>query len=305
MTPEETPLIRAVRAYKQRAAADLQPDQVEKAIQLLKALNHCLPKKNLLLASREEIKNVGMQVLDGMEARQQGGFLTAELNRFYDVALDAGLISYHPLRETARLRDKPAEVDDVKPDMTQRTAEVTAKLVAGIIKDGLQAGMMVSPLAGHLTGRASRTPMLERVVSIVSGRWEALANRSRLVLSILQIAIPLVTFVLAIQAVFDPSNPMMGGTSGAMDSGNTVRMLRGLVTEIDWSQEDFSEVRDLDDLAERWGGPLGPGAKNLRLLRIVPDAQAIYLKHDTNNAVVIITPDLLGVFSRGRWRMRE
>jgi hypothetical protein len=300
-----SPLVRAVRAYKQRAATELQPKQLEGALQLLKAVNQGLTKQNLLLASLEEIKAVGMSALDELGIREKGGFLTAELKRFYDVALELGLINYHPLRQTARLRDAPAEIDEAAPDLTHKAAEATAKLVAGIIRDSVQTGMMVSPLAGHLTSGGGQPPMLERLIRSLSSRWEALAKRSRLVLSILQIAIPLVTFILAVQAVFSPSNPMGGGLSRATDTGNAVRMLRVLVNEMDWGQEDLAEVRDLDELTNRWGGPLGPGAVSLKLIRVVPDAQALYLRNEDTGVLVIITPDLHGAFSRGRWRMRE
>lgn len=302
---QPTPLMQAVRAYKQYAAAQLTPEQVGQAIQLLKALNQRLPKQNLLVASKEEIREAGMQALEALRAPKHGGFLTAELNRFFDVALEQGLIHYHPLRGTARLREEPAVVDDVKPDSTQRAAEVAAQLVAGIIQDTIQTGMMVSPLAGPLTSRNSGPSAAEKLIVKFTSRWEVFANRSRLILSITQIAIPAITIVLAIMAVFDPSGPFAGGHSRAMDAGNAVRMLRVMVNEIYWEQEGLEDIRDLDELMQQWGGSLGPGTEDLELLRVVPDAHALYLRNRAANTIVIVSPELSGVFSRGRWRMRE
>ena len=89
--------MQAVAAYKQKASARLQPGQIQEAVRLLKEVNRRLPDRDLLEASRDELKAAGARLFADGEPREHGRFLSSELGAFYDAALDAGLIGRHPL----------------------------------------------------------------------------------------------------------------------------------------------------------------------------------------------------------------
>ncbi len=295
-----SPLMTAVTAYKKSALERLNAGQVQEAIRLLKLVNQNLPGRNLLDASLEEIKTAGAQVFDGGELRSNSKFLSSELNRFYDAALDKELIQRHPINGRAHLGPKTPD----QPPAQRGTGEKVASLVSNLIENGIQAGFMVSPLAMPLAEMGEQNAALDRFVNGLSGRWYELANRCEWFFSMLRVAIPIVTILIALTTFLDPSKSPFSG-SASFATGNAMQDIKLMVNLLESEEPRGVEISTLEELGNWIGVPSARAAEvfDLEQLRVAPSI--LYLRHKQSGALIIVTSEHRGTLRGKRWRMLQ
>lgn len=297
MDPE---LLKAVHAYKSEASHRLEPRRLELAIRLLKELHRQLGQGDLLHASLQEIKAAGARVLAKGELREHSKFLSAELVRFFDAALAAGCIGYHPIRKTARLTEEPGP--ERRFDVRAAGARA-AELVAGVLADGIQQGLMISPLAAPLADLGGSTGPVDRLFGVVSGRWQRLAARMGWLLELARIAIPAATLVLAVSAAFDSGNPFTAAYGSALESGQAVQHLEIAVNLLANEGRGTSKIGSLTELGDRVGVPLDDVAEVFELQRATVTPPILYLRHRKTGTLVVLTPERRASLRHGRWKV--
>jgi len=300
--PGAANLMQAVAAYKQRAGARLQPEQVQEAVRLLKEVNRRLPGRNLLEASRDELKAAGTRLFADGEPRQNGPFLTFELREFFDAALAAGIVLRHPLTGEARLGPTPGEDSGVT---RQEAAQRAAKLVAGIIEESIQKGLLLSPLAAPVAEAGDEPDtFLERLLSGLSGRWQLLARSLCPVLRAARVVVPLAAVVISLSAALDAGNPLNARANSAFATGEAVRRLElavNLAQNQEWDEQ--SGISSLEELGERVGLPLPEASEVFDLEKIVTRPYILYLRHRQSGTLVILGLERRATLRQGTWRV--
>jgi hypothetical protein len=298
--PKPNPLLQAVSAYKRQAGQRLRAEQLQEAVRLLKEVNRRLPSHNLLQASLEELKGAGARLFAEGESRDTSKFLSAELQRFFDVALEEGLISYHPITGAARIQDEADEQPKLSP---QEAAAQAAALVAAVVEEGLQQGLMLSPLAMPLAEMDERRGLVDRLVSRLSGRWQTLAARMHLPLAVARVAIPLAAILLAVNGAMESGNPLASRYNTAVASGEAVRQLDLALNMVINQEGELGEISSLEELGDRVGVPLAKAAEVFELENAVREPPILYLRHKKSDTLVVITPGHRGALRRGVWRV--
>jgi hypothetical protein len=300
--PTTSPLLRAVSAYTRRARARLTPAEVELAVRLLKEVNRRLAGRNLLDASVDELRAAGARLFAEGEPREHSRFLTAELRQFFDAAIEEGLVVRHPLSGAVRLPDPdaPAAATGLA---VEEVAEQAAKIVANVLEDAVQTGLMLSPLAVPVAEAGEGGGMVEELVRTLASRWSWLAGQLHWLLQAVRVLVPLGAMVLGLTAWFSSSNPLTG--QGAFLTGQAMQELKIAVNLLDSREMGTTQFRSLEDLGQQLGAPLLQSSSVFTLERAMVHPTILYLRHRDSDALVILTPDHRATLRKGRWRLLQ
>jgi hypothetical protein len=302
--------MQAVSSYKRLALAELGADSAREGVRLLKELNRRLQSRNLLTATLADIKAAGARLFTEGESQEASRFLSAELRRFYTVALEEGLVAVNPLTgEAHRASPTPAEAAPTPAAAAAAPAEETtagtARLVAGVIDEGIQAGLTLSPLALPLAEMGGRAGAAERLADALAGRWSRLAVHLRPVLLLARLVVPAAVVILVLVTVFGDSDPMSTGLAEATATGNAIRDLTFLLESRHDESTGIEASSSLEDLGRRVGINVDGAAELFDLQRVVARPPMLYLRHKQSGDLVVLTEELRGSLRDGTWRVRR
>lgn len=297
---QSSPLMAAVAAYK-KAAAELSPEQLQEGVRLLKEVNRRLPSRNLLDAAKTDLKAAGQEIINGAGGRVEGRFLSRELRRFYDAAFAEGLLALHPLTSAAQL---PTSTPGDDPDAAPRGAEAAAELVTGLIEEGLQAGMLLSPLAipASELGQPSR---LDTFVANLEGRWAELAEKAKWLLSALRVAIPAVGVILTVTTVITGRDPVGSRANAAFSTGNAMQEVKIMVNLLDSVELQPRRYDTFEELGRAVGAPTESMAEIFELEGLSRFPTVLFLRHRSSGALVMVSEDQRATLADGRIRIRR
>ncbi|HPR63712.1 MAG TPA: hypothetical protein PK014_05770 [Thermoanaerobaculia bacterium] len=305
-------LFQAVQAYKAASAGRLTEEQTRTILDLLKRLNYQLPQKNLLAASLDDLNIAGRELAESGVPAAQMALLKKETPFFFDVALDQGFIAVHPIRGTAKIHaskvvDAAVPATAVVADNAQRMAE----WVGNLIEDGLQKGFLISPIAVPLAEVEEKAGLVDTIVSSLSGRWQALAEKNTWLMDALKLAIPIAIILLAIHGWFEGGNPIMARQREASATGTAVQNLKIIVNLMDTeiydqeSMERFRNISSFRDFEMVMDYPLNIKEDVFTLIKVVPEARALVMRHNPTNAIVILNGQYTLSLLKGRMRFNQ
>jgi len=303
-----TPLLQAVREYKKGATARLEPERLLTVLQLIKDLNALVPGADLLKATDSElITALGALARKGLNAADLN-LLQEELFAFYDAAMDAGLTALHPLRGTARIQSAETVQEAASGEESALGASMGAvtEYLANILQDGVQKGLMLSPLAQSAAALQEEGDRLEPYWNLLPRRWFRFLHRFPWVPDSLRVGILIASLILALAAWFGPDNPFMGAHREAAATGSAIKKLQiAMNLMINFSPGQLDGISSLSALGQQVGIPLEEEEALFSLLRVNSRAPILYLRHTPTQALVVLSPQTVDSYRDGRWTKRD
>ena len=305
-TTESLPLP-ALREYKRRAVERLAPEALLASMALLRELAMLLPGRDLLAASLDELNAAARQLLERGHTREELKSFNTELVAFYDAAFEANLIDFHPFRKTARPQrgEAAAPAAGAPADLPSQGIGWAADYLAGIIQEGLQRGLMLSPFSLAVNDLAGGGGMADDLLDRFSARWSSAARRLSWVLDAVKVGVPIAGVVLAAAAWFGPDNPILRAQREASGTSNAVQKLELAMNLMINDPDAAASSPDLATFGYRVGVPLDQEAKQFTLLRADPRVPMLFLRQETVGRFVILHPGVVASIRDGRIRVVE
>jgi hypothetical protein len=302
----ETRVLPALREYKRRASERLGPDALLAAMALLKELGALVPGRDLLTASLEDLNAAAAQLMERGHTREELQAFNPELLAFYDAAWDAELLDLHPIRKTAREAAGAPPADDLAaPALAERGMGWAADYLAGIIQEGLQRGLMLSPFSVALADVARDGGILDDLTDRFAARWSSAARRAAWVLDAVRIGVPIAGVILAAAAWFGPDNPILRRQREATGMNTAVQKFELAMNLMVNDPDGAAASPDLATFGYRVGVPLDKEAEEFTLLRVDPRVPMLFLRQESAGRTIILHPGVIASVRNGRIRVAE
>ena len=302
------PVLQAVREYKKEAAGRLMPERLMTVVQLLRDLNAAVPSHDLLRATDAELGEALAALAGKGKSPSDLNLLQQELFSFYDAAMEAGLTAFHPLRGTARIQGEDADrlPESGGRDPLGASMGAVTEYLANVLQDGIQRGLMLSPLAQPAAALQEEGGGMEKYWNLMPRRWYRFLHRFPWVADSVKIGVPIVSLILALATWIGPGNPFMGAHREAVAAGNAFKKLQvamGLM--INSVPGELDGLTSLSTLGQRVGFPLEEEDALFALLRVNSRVPILYMRHQSTGTLVFLSPQGVDSFRDGRWVRRE
>ena len=178
--------------------------------------------------------------------------------------------------------------------------------LANVLQEGVQKGLMLSPLAQSAAALQEGGGGLEAYWNLLPRRWFRFLHRFPWVPDSLRIGIPILSMILALAAWFGPDNPFLGGHREAAATGNAIKKLQiAMNLMINSAPGELDGLSSLSALGQRVGVPLEEEEALFSLVRVNSNVPILYLRHIPTGALVFLSPQGVNSFRDGRWVKRD